>query len=408
MGAEREELERLYRERGQRRPQWWEFPVQTAVSYALARGREGLGTFYARQLCYRCGIDPEAPLGSLTAEQYARLEEGLRAFCGELQDSRCALLLRRPGSSPLLSLVPLQEYPEVVRSFASIHEAVAECVRQRLLWEELQRRRAELQQTLERYHRQVLSQLEAADVHQQQAERVELYRLWGTLLLAQPNLRQRGQEQLELPDWEGRLHRIELDPAKTVQENAERYFRQARRLEESVQRAQQRIPQLRALRERLEQLLQEVQRADSLRYVQHLARQVAELFPPREVQTPTGERFRVFPLGKGFTLYVGKDARSNEALTFGFARPHDLFLHVRQGSGAHGILRGGAKGQLPPEEILRQAAAIVAYYSSARTADWVPVLYTWRKYVRKVKGVPGAVRTEREELVWVEPRAPTE
>jgi predicted ribosome quality control (RQC) complex YloA/Tae2 family protein len=50
---------------------------------------------------------------------------------------------------------------------------------------------------------------------------------------------------------------------------------------------------------------------------------------------------------------------------------------------------------------------LVAYYSRARSASLVPVLYTWRKYVRKLKGTLGAVRLEREELVWVQPLPPT-
>jgi len=306
----------------------------------------------------------------------------------------------------LLSLLPLREYPEVIASFTDVHEAVAERIRRTLIAEEFARARGELQQQLERLCAQVDRQYAEAETHLHHADREELYRSWGHLLLSQPDLHQRGRTEVVLTDWEGTVHHIPLNPARTLSENAQDYFERARRLEESLRRAEQRLPQLQRLRNELEQLRQELAHATSLRELRRIEQRLGELVPPREVQMRTGERFRVFALPKGYTLYVGKDARSNDALTFGFARPHDLFLHVRGMPGAHGILRGPRKGEMPPPDVLEQAAAIVAYYSRVSRKAAVPVAYTWRKYVRKLKGVPGAVRMEREEVLWVQPMAP--
>lgn len=399
-------LEALLREGVPQRLEWRAFGVETPLYRALARSTYQLGTFYAREVCHRCGVKPERVLGELTEEEHERIETELPCFLNELTHSPTVFLLKRGNAPPLLSLLPLREYPEVIASFASVNEAVAERVRRTLLVEGFQRERAELRQRLERHCRQITHHLTEAQEHLQRESFVELYRRWGHMLLSHPEPRRRGLEELEVRNWHEGGDRIPLDPALTVYENAENYFRQARRLKASLERARHRIPLLQQLQEELLQLESKLMQAASHREMHAVARRLEELFPPREIEFRTGERVRVFLLGQGFRLYVGKDAQSNDALTFGFARPHDLFLHVRGGAGSHGILRGQHRGQLPPVEVLQRAAAIVAHYSELRTATIVPVVYTWRKYVRKLKGYPGAVRLEREELLWVQPMAP--
>lgn len=89
-----------------------------------------------------------------------------------------------------------------------------------------------------------------------------------------------------------------------------------------------------------------------------------------------------------------------------FARQQDWWMHVRGASGSHAVLRG-VKGDRIPKSILEKAAAITAYYSQARNASYVPVIYTQRKYVRKPKGANvGAVVVDREQTVMVRPALP--
>ncbi len=406
LGAPREVLEHLLQAPPRQLCSWEDHAPQTPLVRALAQDRHQLGTIYARELCHRCGIEPEVPLEGLSAEQRNCLRSALVELHRELASSSTVFLLRRPEGPPLVSLIELKEYPERLAVFDCVSDAVAERVRRTLLWEEFTRTQRQLRQRLEQLKRQLTHQRLRMEERLQHEPDVERYRLWGNLLLAHPQRRERGRSEITVSDWAGALHHIALDPAKTLQENADAYFRQARRLEEALRVARQRIPVLHDQERVLGELLEQLQHAQTERELTRIARRLQELFPPRELSIRTGERIRIFPLGDGFVLYIGKDARSNEALTFRFARPHDLFLHVRGFPGAHGILRGPRKGELPPMQLLEQAAALVAYYSRGRSSAIVPVVYTWKKYVRRVKGSVGAVRLEREELLWVRPAAP--
>ena len=60
------------------------------------------------------------------------------------------------------------------------------------------------------------------------------------------------------------------------------------------------------------------------------------------------------------------------------------------------------KGTDPPAETIRDAAVLALLYSDLKKSGKGEVIYTRRKYVRKVKGhPPGTVTVTQEKAVWV-------
>jgi predicted ribosome quality control (RQC) complex YloA/Tae2 family protein len=103
----------------------------------------------------------------------------------------------------------------------------------------------------------------------------------------------------------------------------------------------------------------------------------------------------------GLPIYVGRNARENDALTFGEARPDDLWLHAQGAPGSHVVLRL-EKGADPSHETLRDAAALALLYSDLKKSGKGEVIYTRRKFVRKVKGKsPGAVTVTQEKTIFI-------
>ena len=122
---------------------------------------------------------------------------------------------------------------------------------------------------------------------------------------------------------------------------------------------------------------------------------------PKEIS----EKFRKFEISTNATLYVGKDSKNNDELTFGLGKPNDYWFHLRGGSGSHCILKYSGEGK-PHKELIEKSASIAAYYSSQRNGGFVPVIYTQKKYVRKPKGAnPGSVVVAKEEVIMVEPKS---
>jgi predicted ribosome quality control (RQC) complex YloA/Tae2 family protein len=104
----------------------------------------------------------------------------------------------------------------------------------------------------------------------------------------------------------------------------------------------------------------------------------------------------------GFAVYVGRNARQNEEVTFRRAAQDDLWLHVRGHPGAHVIIKN--TGRAVPEEIVQQVAGVAAYYSSARDEHRVAVDVTERRFVGRVRGGhPGLVTYRNERTIEVKP-----
>ena len=106
----------------------------------------------------------------------------------------------------------------------------------------------------------------------------------------------------------------------------------------------------------------------------------------------------------GFDIYLGKNNTQNDYLTLKLANSSDIWFHTKNIHGSHVIIKLGLDKDVP-ENTLRQAAELAAYYSKARESSQVPVDYTLVKNVKKPNGAkPGMVIYDRYNTVYVTPK----
>jgi len=118
--------------------------------------------------------------------------------------------------------------------------------------------------------------------------------------------------------------------------------------------------------------------------------------------------FRTYRSSGGLEIWVGRGAASNDVLTFREAAPNDVWLHARDAAGAHVVLRW-TRDEAPPARDLEEAALLAAWHSKMRSSTVVPVDWTRRKHVRKVRGgAPGLVAVQRARTIFVRPSAELE
>lgn len=106
---------------------------------------------------------------------------------------------------------------------------------------------------------------------------------------------------------------------------------------------------------------------------------------------------------ENFKILVGRNAQNNDDLTQKFAHKNDLWLHAKDVQGSHVVIQH-QPGKNFPRPVIEKAASLAAYFSKRKNESLCPVMYTEKKYVRKVKGAPkGAVRVEKETVIMVAP-----
>ena len=88
---------------------------------------------------------------------------------------------------------------------------------------------------------------------------------------------------------------------------------------------------------------------------------------------------------EGFVVYVGKDAKSNDHLTFNVADKEDIWMHVKGVPGSHVVIR--VRENLPTESVIKSAAQLAKKNSKASKDESVTVVYCQRRFVKKEPGM---------------------
>ena len=240
--------------------------------------------------------------------------------------------------------------------------------------------------------RRRLSNLEEARESMVDAEE---YRHWGELLLANVHAVEKGLSQVVLEDWNGGRTRIPLSRSKGPVENAQRYFRKARRcarerqsLDSSRSRTMKRLTTL-------EKLLSEASELDRKELEHRLALRRRRSRDDDRQGPPS------YRLSGGWRCIVGRSARENDSVTFGLGRRGDIWLHARGLAGAHVLVKREGRPDNPSATSLIQAAAVAANHSKGSGSSIVPVDWTEVQHVRRIKGGgPGQVVYTGEKTLY--------
>lgn len=245
-------------------------------------------------------------------------------------------------------------------------------------------------------------------------EDYERFKLWGEALLINATRLKEGMEKADVknPYNPDELLVIPLEGKRPVQV-AQECFSKYTKLKSKKEHLERRIEEVEEEKAFLEEVLWQIEEAESfdeLKQIKEMleglgyirsSQQVKRSFSKRPGTEPKYLTFRI----DGVTVYVGKNSRANEYVTFKLAKKDDLWLHVKGYPGSHVVVRGKDLS----DELLEKIASVAAYFSKVKGAKKVDVDYTVVKNVRKAKPYrPGRVFYTNYSTVTVEPKSPEE
>ncbi|CBE69384.1 putative Fibronectin-binding protein / Fibrinogen-bindingprotein [Candidatus Methylomirabilis oxygeniifera] len=375
----------------------------------------GFSPLMAAELVVRAGLSTLASFD----EQAHALWKPFYDFMGRVATAAFEprLLMGSDGKPLGVAAFPLVTVPDDHQvSYSTMAEACAAYHESREQIERLQTLRAGLLHRLE-------SDVGAAERLMTELEREatlyrdgELHARKGRLLLANRAGIRRGQQMVELVDYADSAQRalqIELDPACSLEENAQHYFALHRKAKRGAQIVGERLAETAKRLRTLQTMMKQVETAKDVGELQRVDAAFACMARRRPIQGPAAPRVRqsegpeprIFCSSDGLAILVGKNGAGNDHLTWRLARSHDLWLHAQGIHGSHVLVRL-QKGKQAPPRTLCEAAQLAAYYSRARGEAKVPVDYVLRKFLRKPKAAaPGAVLLTQEKTITVQPEA---
>ncbi len=237
------------------------------------------------------------------------------------------------------------------------------------------------------------------------SENAEEFRQKGELLTTFLYQVPRGAKKVELANYyeEDRPLTIQLDPALTPNQNAQKYFTRYQKLKNAVKLVHQQIAETKAEIAYLESVLAQLEIAgpmDLAAIREELTAQgyVRNKNPKKRKEKPSQPE--VFHASDGTEILVGKNNLQNDQLTLRTARKTDIWLHAKDIPGSHVIIRSDE----PSDETLTEAAMLAAYFSKYRNSAQVPVDCVQVKHIRKPNGAkPGYVIYENQKTLYVTP-----
>ena len=312
-----------------------------------------------------------------------------------------------------VSALKLAQFPNTdSRYFETMNEALSAYYDAVIRDEVMQSERNALRQVLDK----MSAALERKQVSLRQdlanAEQAEDYRIKGELLTANLHQVERGQTTIEVqnyynPDLSVLL--IELDPQLSPSENAQQYFKRYTKAKRGVSVIHRLIADNEAEQEALQAYISEVEEAKGLKELRAIQSEfvkkgwIKETKRQSKRSESTGA-FRKYTSPDGFQIYVGRNSKENDLLLRRIASSRDMWLHAKQIHGSHVIIRNPENKPGIPMPTLLKAARIAAFFSKAQHSSYVPVDYTWFRYVIKPKGTAsGFVTYTHEKTLHVEP-----
>ena len=387
------------------------------LSKSLMATMEGIGPLGKAEILFRSGLKGTLSFEQLDEQAKNSLSDALQSFIAPYLILPTPAYVALDSSGQLLAVAtfdPTHLHASSLRTYPSLNEALAfastlsAAPRTSMHQDTVRRVKTELEKALRKLG---LLTKELAD-SQNAAE----YRQYADLLMGSLHLMTPGQHKIEVPDlYSGTadettvsLVEIPLDPALGPMANVQRYYKKYSRAKRAQELIQQQIIQCREDILYLESIAlslnDSISRQETLEIIQELIESgyMPATGRPRSFSKPSEPR--KIALSSGSVIFVGRNNRQNDIVTFKTAQPRDLWFHTKDIPGSHVILRSaGGSPSLPDME---KAAHLAAWFSKARESANVPVDYTERRFVKKPSGAkPGFVIYEKQKTLWMTPEA---
>ena len=369
----------------------------TGLAKAIYTSFTGVSPIVAEEICLIAGIDSNTSPKDLSEDLLLHLYKQFCIFFETVaQRDYHPCIYSQNGEPQEFSAIPLSHFSNMnVETYDSISSLLEIYYATRNSVTRIRQKSVDLrkivQTALERNRKKY--DLQAKQLTD--TENRNKYRIYGELINTYGYGLDPNAKQLEaLNYYTNEMITIPLDPAKTPQENAQKYFdkynKQKRTFEaltQLIQETKDDITYLESVSNALDIALTE----DDLTQIKEeliTAGYVRRKFTKQKVKITSKPLHYVS--SDGYHMYVGKNNLQNEELTFQFATGNDWWFHAKGCPGSHVIVK--TNGDELPDRTFEEAGKLAAYYSQNRGNEKVEIDYIQKKHIKKPAGArPGFV-----------------
>lgn len=367
------------------------------ISKAVYTSFTGISPVVAEEICYLAGIDSQMMASDLTDDMLTHLYRQFQYYMEDVRNGAFNPVIYFDGNTPKeFSALPLTHFQNLEKKeYSSISEVLSTYYATRNALVRIRQKSADLRHIVQTALERNRKKYELQSRQLKDTENRDLYKVYGELINAYGYQLPEGSKELTaLNYYTGEEIAIPLDPVKTPQENAQKYFARYNKQKRTYE----------ALTELISETGDEIRYLESVESALDIALYEEDLTQIKEELSQAGyirrrqqkKKAKILsrPLhyvsSDGYHMYVGKNNLQNEELTFHFASGNDWWFHAKGVPGSHVILKSG--GDEVPDRTFEEAGRLAAYYSKNRGNEKAEIDYIEKKHVKKVNGSrPGFV-----------------
>lgn len=254
--------------------------------------------------------------------------------------------------------------------------------------------------------KKLLNRLNSINNKLKDCEERDKYRLYGELITSNLyKLTNTHTDYIELENYydNNNLIKIPLEKKYSPNINAKHYFKKYNKLKNALQIVSLQKSETETELNYIESIIYEIESASSVTEIQEILDEISENLIIKKKQHSKKQNAKTSKKKKlekqysplhfnidNFDVYVGKNNKENDWLTFTFANKNDLWLHTKDIQGSHVIIK--TLGLNISDDTLVKCAKLAVEHSKAKFSSNVPVDYCKVQYVKKPNGAkPGMV-----------------
>ena len=393
----------------------------TTVAKAIYTSYNGISPLIANEICYRAGVDGDAPTAALAGDptdagsfsaasrdadseaipDAAALTRLADVFCdvmSQVDEGLFSPNMVLDGERPVeYASLPLTMYADCTEeSFPDISSLLSAYYSKKSAYTRIHQKSSDLRHIVSTLLERARKKYSLQDRQLRDTDKMDKYRKYGELLHIYGYEIPPKSSGHEVEDYEtGQLIKIPLDKNLSAMENASKYYDRYNKLKRTKD----------ALTVQIEETKDDVKYLESIASALDLAEDETDLAQIREELVQAGyikkhsfKKKAKTPAGKphhyrssdGFDMYVGRNNLQNDMLTFKVGQGNDWWFHAKGIPGSH-VLVKCPDGDMP-DRTFEEAGRLAGYYSRGKDSEKVEIDYLQKKNVKKPnKAKPGFV-----------------
>ena len=388
------------------------------LSKALIKIFEGLSPIVAREWVYYAAQGNDAVKSDLHGELLERLAFVINQTARECDENRCTFTVVKDKAGLLkdFSFIPINQYVGLMdtKELDSACDLLDYFYSERDSISRMKQRSQDMYKLLLNATDRISRRLANQRIELKESENREEFKLKGDLISANLYRVEKGMASVRVENFYDEACpeiEIKLDPRLTPSQNMQHYYAEYRKADTAEKILTEQIAKGEEELAYIDSVFDALTRTNGEDEVNELRMELAEQgyirasklkgkppksHPPLEFKSP-----------EGFTILVGRNNKQNDMLTTKLAEKTDIWLHTKNITGSHVIIR--ANGQEVPDDTIIYAARLAAFHSKAKNSSQVPVDYVPVKFVKKPSGSkPGMVIFTNNRTLYVTPLNPNE